>query len=887
VRRPVDQTSLERACRPVLGAELSKWESLETRVMMAVTPPVLVYNFEDAATGTTVANSGSGGAGYDGTLEGDALPTFSSTGPSPAGGQFIHLESTEGTPGATFQNTGGRVDSATLLNPILGGTGSVAAYMRTTQIGNGDAWQSPGVTGAEQAGAGDDIFWSNIDPSTRPRMRAGDGGVAVSSQSIGDGAWHHVVTTRDKVTGLQRVYVDGVLKGSATGDLGQKGANFKAIGATTDVAANLTDVQGYNYLTGDLDKVEIYGSALTPQEVASLYAVRTTAVPSAPTGITGTSGGPGSNTLSIPAAPAAQGVAGYVILAGNSASGPFTELATIGSNGTNPTTFTDRAVSAGQTKFYIVRAFNSTGTSPDSAPAVSVTTATSGTGATAQYFNDSGWGLGNFGDGTTPVARVGNGDVRTFVGNINFDYGGGSPSPLIRGDEHSTAFTGRLVLPADTDGNGTPGESISVQFVSNTDDDGFLWVEDDTGTQVLASSDPGGHGLRDATNLNTVTVTEGKSYDFVLLQHEGGGGSGVILRWDNPATGTREVVPETMLQTTMDTTAAGGLKAPTDLAATDTTDVQVTFSFTDVSSNETMFELLRSPGATFNAATASVVGTAGINATEIRDAQAIAGPFSYAIRAVNVDGTSAASTPLNNVVVPAHTETNGAIGHYFNNDTWGGGRIGNFSGNGPEATRVAAGSPDVAALVATIDADYGDPGSPDPLIANNYFSTVFTGKVLIPSDFNGNGTTGETIPVQFVGNTDDHGFYFVNGELAAVANYTRGQGDYTDAGPTTLTEGQSYDFVVFQAEVGGGAGVHFKWVNAANPDPATNVEVIPTENLTPDASVPAAPGTPTGLGLGNIVVLNWTDNSKSEVSYLVERAKQRGRPVHDAGRRAG
>jgi hypothetical protein len=404
-------------------------------------------------------------------------------------------------------------------------------------------------------------------------MRGGDGPVATGS-SIGDGAWHHVVSTRDKVTGVERVYIDGILKGSAVGELGQKGANFKAIGATTDVAANLTDVQGYNYYTGDLDKVEVYGSALTPQEVAAAYGVATTAVPSAPTGVTAGSPGPSRNTITIPAAPAAQGVDGYVILAGTSAAGPFTEIGVVGSNGTNPTVFSDRAVTVGQTKFYIVRAFNSTGTSADSAPAVSATTAASGEGATAQYFNDSWWGGGtSLENGTSAIVvqRVGTGDVRKVVGAVDFDWGTGSPDPKIRGDQHSSAFTGRIVLPADADGDGTPGESIDVQFVSNTDDDGYLFVEDDAGAQVLASTDPGGHGQRDATTLQTVTITEGKSYDFVLLQHEGGGGSGAHLRWDNPATGTREVVPETMLQTAMDTTAAGGLKAPTDLAVSDNT----------------------------------------------------------------------------------------------------------------------------------------------------------------------------------------------------------------------------------------------------------------------------------------------------------------------------
>ena len=172
-------------------------------------------------------------------------------------------------------------------------------------------------------------------------------------------------------------------------------------------------------------------------------------------------------------------MAGYVILKGTSAAGPFTQIGVVGSNGTNPTTFTDRAVTPGQTAYYVVQAFNSTGTSGNSVPAVQITTATSGQGATAQWFNDSWWGGGTSlenGASTILVQRVGTGDLRKFVSTIDFDWGGGSPDPSIRGDQYSGAFTGRVVMPTDADGDGTPGETISVQFVSNTDDDGYRFT---------------------------------------------------------------------------------------------------------------------------------------------------------------------------------------------------------------------------------------------------------------------------------------------------------------------------------------------------------------------------------------------------------------------------
>jgi hypothetical protein len=50
-------------------------------------------------------------------------------------------------------------------------------------------------------------------------------------------------------------------------------AQFRAIGATTDLAnsPDISTVTGYNYLDGDLDQIEIFDRALSPEEVAQFY----------------------------------------------------------------------------------------------------------------------------------------------------------------------------------------------------------------------------------------------------------------------------------------------------------------------------------------------------------------------------------------------------------------------------------------------------------------------------------------------------------------------------------------------------------------------------------------------------------------------------------------
>ena len=124
-------------------------------------------------------------------------------------------------------------------------------------------------------------------------------------------------------------------------------------------------------------------------------------------------------------------------------------------------------------------------------------------------------------------------------------------------------FTGQLVV---TD----PG---TYQILGFGDDDTFVIVDG----QVV-SADPFGHGIRDpAPNrgatptpdlgvpdrsdrfVRPVTLAAGE-HDIVILQHEGGGGSGVRLQWIRPGQTAIEVVPAANLNTRTPAPANG---APT------------------------------------------------------------------------------------------------------------------------------------------------------------------------------------------------------------------------------------------------------------------------------------------------------------------------------------
>lgn len=156
------------------------------------------------------------------------------------------------------------------LSPFMGATASISVWMNTTQSGSGSIWTWPGVTGVEQAGGTNDIFWATIAPGGQIGGNTGNGPHAQTAVAANDGAWHHIVITRDSTTGTMTVYLDGVFSGSATSPSGAKTTAFQSIGRCEDTGASPEEYDGL------LDDVRLYDRELTAAEVATIYASRGT-----------------------------------------------------------------------------------------------------------------------------------------------------------------------------------------------------------------------------------------------------------------------------------------------------------------------------------------------------------------------------------------------------------------------------------------------------------------------------------------------------------------------------------------------------------------------------------------------------------------------------------
>ncbi|MCF7955825.1 MAG: LamG domain-containing protein [Phycisphaerae bacterium] len=92
---------------------------------------------------------------------------------------------------------------------------------------------------------------------------AGPGSIIIDGETDQqDGSWHHAVATVDASTGTTSLYIDGVLKGTGSGTIGDR-SNAMQIGGNPD-APNRS-------WAGNFDDVAVWSRALSVDEVTAIW----------------------------------------------------------------------------------------------------------------------------------------------------------------------------------------------------------------------------------------------------------------------------------------------------------------------------------------------------------------------------------------------------------------------------------------------------------------------------------------------------------------------------------------------------------------------------------------------------------------------------------------
>jgi YD repeat-containing protein len=142
----------------------------------------------------------------------------------------------------------------------------------------------------------------------------------------------------------------------------------------------------------------------------------------------------------------------------------------------------------------------------------------SGTGLTGEYYND--YNGGNFSSYVLTRADA----------DVNFDWGGGSPSPSVNLDNFSVRWTGTVV----------PRYTESYTFYTTTDDGVRLWIDGQLVIDRWIDQAP-----YEATSA-PLALEAGRHYAVRMEYYERGGGALAWLKWSS-ATQAKEIVPQSRL----------------------------------------------------------------------------------------------------------------------------------------------------------------------------------------------------------------------------------------------------------------------------------------------------------------------------------------------------
>ncbi|MBC8096253.1 MAG: LamG domain-containing protein, partial [Akkermansiaceae bacterium] len=232
--------------------------------------------------GTNVDGSASGadtsGNGYDlnfGGSFGSQGGTNSTTDPA-VGPRAIQFHNGDGN---SAGYVGWNPTPAALLT-ALSGSFTISCWIKTTQnnygYDQGPAYEGAGIVSADNGGLANDSVPLALTGSKIGFHTGGDVEDVTlnSTAAVNDGNYHHIVVTRNQLTGQKIIYIDGVLDSFSSGSTNLLSDPQKlTLGALAD--ASDPDPENFNYYNGydgRLDDLQIYSGVLSSNEVANLFA---------------------------------------------------------------------------------------------------------------------------------------------------------------------------------------------------------------------------------------------------------------------------------------------------------------------------------------------------------------------------------------------------------------------------------------------------------------------------------------------------------------------------------------------------------------------------------------------------------------------------------------
>ncbi len=237
------------------------WVKLPT---IAASSEVNIYMYYDNSAATDADDANGVFSNYSGVwnMDKSGASYIDSTGSGKDGTNVGSLADVVGPAGMAVDFDGAsELDTGFGLQKIIGKTSTLSLWVKTSQTGSNTNWQAPGITGVEEAGGGDDIFFGFLRADGSIAVNAGNAGVAASNFVINDNNWRHITIQRDQTNGDVRFYVNGVLNGSGASESGYKKTAFTSFGVIADTGGTP------NYFIGQMDGIRLTTGYSDPEVV--------------------------------------------------------------------------------------------------------------------------------------------------------------------------------------------------------------------------------------------------------------------------------------------------------------------------------------------------------------------------------------------------------------------------------------------------------------------------------------------------------------------------------------------------------------------------------------------------------------------------------------------
>lgn len=258
----------------VLNYEIESWNSSGESLIWVRIPSLsassqhTIYLYYNNSLASGAENPAGLWTGYSGVwnMKKSGADYVDSTGSGKTAAPVGTITDSTGPSGsAIYFNGSSKINTGYNLAQIIGRTSTLSFWMRSTQVGNNTNWQAPGITGIEEAGGGNDIFFGFVRGDGTLAINSGNTGVVASNFVVNDDNWRYVTMSRDETSGAVKFYVNGVLNGSGTSETGYKSSAFTGFGVIEDTGGTP------NYFNGYLDSLRLRPSVETDARIKAEY----------------------------------------------------------------------------------------------------------------------------------------------------------------------------------------------------------------------------------------------------------------------------------------------------------------------------------------------------------------------------------------------------------------------------------------------------------------------------------------------------------------------------------------------------------------------------------------------------------------------------------------